>query len=580
MSFSAVAYHWNNKGADMFVQGCEELGADFFDQFLTYSSEHSETSNYSAIPASSLAQPTGYRSADASLSSTDDETTHAMANDAGRGDFLTAEDHDGAWLHSASGDQFYELAGRAAISDSELLSLEGIFLGSPQIHAASQRSLPSSPTTGPAYHLLRRKNRMVGSLSQTFQKTSASLDKSLLRSPIRKQKSTPKMMGAAHQNSSRSNLDLRGQKLAVESAKFNYDLAQTDAPLSPPPSSRVPDVAQLASSLDPQNGEQLDGVTYRRTLTQQQRMVRPTAYDTPLSTPTLDRHPPRRTSQHARAESALFPTTPQAQHASGSWPQVPGSPGFTSYGASPVDPEIESPLWWNHAATAPIAQPSPINFHNPRRASKSLAMQLQNDLAYHSSDMDFNTSSVGGGLMIQLPDTCAPQSVVLGAPPRHPQGDVHGPRAQPQPYPPHSPHRSDRTHRTITHSNRPPPSHHGRPRHPPPSSPGIREDRSASSDSASPSPSPNPPALHVRKRKAKASKPAPLTPGAVSFVNYTPSDSRKILTGVAPSGSSKTKARRAKEALDERRKLSQAALRAVRAAGGDVDCLLEQGLLV
>jgi hypothetical protein len=66
----------------------------------------------------------------------------------------------------------------------------------------------------------------------------------------------------------------------------------------------------------------------------------------------------------------------------------------------------------------------------------------------------------------------------------------------------------------------------------------------------------------------------------VGFVNYTPDDSQKILTGVAPSGSSKTKARREKEALEKRRKLSQAAVRAVRAAGGDVKALVEEGLLV
>ncbi|KAF9891972.1 hypothetical protein FE257_002936 [Aspergillus nanangensis] len=59
----------------------------------------------------------------------------------------------------------------------------------------------------------------------------------------------------------------------------------------------------------------------------------------------------------------------------------------------------------------------------------------------------------------------------------------------------------------------------------------------------------------------------------VSFVNFTPSDSKKILTGVAPSGSSKTKARREQEARDRRRKLSEAALNAVRKAGGDVDAL-------
>jgi hypothetical protein len=65
----------------------------------------------------------------------------------------------------------------------------------------------------------------------------------------------------------------------------------------------------------------------------------------------------------------------------------------------------------------------------------------------------------------------------------------------------------------------------------------------------------------------------------VGFVNFTPDDSRKILTGVAPSGSSKTKARREKEAAEKRRKLSQAAMRAVVEAGGDVSVLEGEGLL-
>lgn len=60
---------------------------------------------------------------------------------------------------------------------------------------------------------------------------------------------------------------------------------------------------------------------------------------------------------------------------------------------------------------------------------------------------------------------------------------------------------------------------------------------------------------------------------SVSFVNFTPEDSHKILTGVAPSGSSKTKARREQEAREKRRKISEAALMAVRKAGGDVEAL-------
>ncbi|KAI4716483.1 hypothetical protein E4T48_07339 [Aureobasidium sp. EXF-10727] len=65
-----------------------------------------------------------------------------------------------------------------------------------------------------------------------------------------------------------------------------------------------------------------------------------------------------------------------------------------------------------------------------------------------------------------------------------------------------------------------------------------------------------------------------------SFVNYTPSDSEKLLTGVAPSGSSKTKARREREQVEKRRRFSQAALNAVVKAGGDLAELRDAGLMM
>lgn len=65
---------------------------------------------------------------------------------------------------------------------------------------------------------------------------------------------------------------------------------------------------------------------------------------------------------------------------------------------------------------------------------------------------------------------------------------------------------------------------------------------------------------HSRESSGAAAAPAAETGG---FINYTPSDKKRILTGVAPSGSSKTKARREKEAADQKRKMSEAAKRAV-----------------
>ena len=106
--------------------------------------------------------------------------------------------------------------------------------------------------------------------------------------------------------------------------------------------------------------------------------------------------------------------------------------------------------------------------------------------------------------------------------------------------------------------------------------------------------SPSPPATDSRSRRASSSRRASRhrrnksshgTPRHAQgdkggFVNFTPSDSNKILSGVAPSGSSKTKARREKEAADKRRRLSQAAMRAIMEAGGDVDALEKAGLIV
>ncbi|KKF95858.1 Regulatory protein wetA [Ceratocystis platani] len=59
------------------------------------------------------------------------------------------------------------------------------------------------------------------------------------------------------------------------------------------------------------------------------------------------------------------------------------------------------------------------------------------------------------------------------------------------------------------------------------------------------------------------------TTGGISFMNYTPKDGHILMTGVAPSGSSKTKAKREREAIERQRRLSEAARRAVMAAGGD-----------
>jgi hypothetical protein len=89
------------------------------------------------------------------------------------------------------------------------------------------------------------------------------------------------------------------------------------------------------------------------------------------------------------------------------------------------------------------------------------------------------------------------------------------------------------------------------------------------------------PSAGSRARSRSQSKPprtpkTPKTPTggfSVDFVNFTAKDSAKLCSDVAPSGSSKTRARREAEAKEKRKKLSEAALKAVSIAGGDVEAV-------
>lgn len=88
------------------------------------------------------------------------------------------------------------------------------------------------------------------------------------------------------------------------------------------------------------------------------------------------------------------------------------------------------------------------------------------------------------------------------------------------------------------------------------------------------------PRRSLKHRRTKSTTALPRSSQKGGFVNFTPNDSIEILGGVAPSGSSKTKARREKEAADKRRRLSQAAVKAVVEAGGDLQSLAKAGLIV
>jgi hypothetical protein len=541
MSFSPLDCYPGDKSS--YGQSCEELGADFFDQFLTYSPMDNEQFVHSTLQESTFLGGSG-------------SEKHSLATSSNSFDFKTKNVLDyGSWKDDLAFQQstqeiqlYSELTGRAAMSDSDLLSLENITLGSPQFDTYSCSSLP--PYSSPAGEILaKKKSRIAKCLSNKVRKVANTIEKRL-RSPIRKPDSVSRL------NTS----ELWGEKL--DAPKIDLDFVDSTLPLSPPPSSKIPQHPETFAGIKQEeqhngrfgfNNELLPNFGHA-----------PSAYHTPLSTPLPDSEGSRRTSsQHHSSDTAPFPSTPKMGPGSDRWSQLPNPPNVIKHGRRSMyaPPDCDAPLWWNHASTAPMAQPLPTALQtNPQRATKSLALQLQNDLSYRANERAYMPTSMRSGFMIQLPGSPLHQSFAAQTSPK-----------QHQSYFPTHPHHYHARPRDVVASSRYQQS--SRP---------TRKNPSASSDSDSQSPSPT---FRVRKRRTprrdKHSTPRTLSRGgSIDFVNYTPNDSKKILTGVAPSGSSKTKARREKEAMERRRRLSQAAFRAVREAGGDIESLVEQGLLV
>ncbi|KAI0016525.1 hypothetical protein F4780DRAFT_797828 [Xylariomycetidae sp. FL0641] len=293
-----------------------------------------------------------------------------------------------------------------------------------------------------------------------------------------------------------------------------------------------------------------------------------------------------------------------------------------------------SPGWWetgdlvsdsHHLAgsrshgSLNLAQHPTTTHHRHNTDNNASAASNNTDLPYeysHSSAADLS------GLMIHMPQPRAPQAAVLTAnlpdtlsaytatataaasPSRHPlpppSSSHHGRR--PRPRAPSSGARHYHHQGSLTSPRKQQQLHHAgsrgylreasasptpRARHV--SSPAVQKRRSwrtASSSSSSGGGGgyefggsfPGSEGMTVTvSSSSSSSSPRRGGGGEIGFVNFTPSDKNVLMTGVAPSGSSKTKARREKEAMEKRRRISEAAMKAVRAAGGNVDKLMEEG---
>ncbi|CAG8979346.1 hypothetical protein HYALB_00002472 [Hymenoscyphus albidus] len=528
MSFPVVASY--NTSPNMFGPSYEELDSEFFDQFLTFSPNHN--GEYPLAPEATIDY---VDSGDASGSSHDDDMKNLSEHGSWPGEGWTADFGEASLdeAFSIKDHDFYsELSGRAAISDSELLSLEGITLDSPIKTTFSQISLPSTPYPSVAAEA-RRKSRVAESISNSLKKATTNLERTL-RSPIRKQSATKL---TRHSNHSQKELEQLDDKFHLDALKFKFDFEENPSSLCLLDNFPIMEAIKL-ENIDTQDSSILAS---------------------PLDTPELCGNHSRKVSQNS-----MLPT-PELQSTAAFWPET-ASPSFSpaTYDSAtflPTDPN--PPMRWNHASKAPLAHPLPTGYHtNPQLATKSLALQLQNGLAHDSNANDFSSLQArrhnpminNSGLMIQMPPQYSTQ----------PQ--IHHHQQQQQQM--HQPQFTSENAR-ISRGYYIPPSAQPRPTH--------QNHHRRHTSHASPRQSSHAETPSARKWRSQN---AESTGGMVDFVNYTPDDSKKILTGVAPSGSSKTKARREKEAMEKRRRLTQAAARAIRAVGGNIDRLVEEGLLV
>ena len=556
MSFPSLDLYPSLTESDVFASNYETLGPDYFDEYLALNASTKEKNSSSV-----LSDPNFFRrisghsgSAGTSSSSLEDDTKP----------FIQRDDVDNEpWTPNPTplqGHSIYpESSGTLAMSEREILNLEGITLNSPHTPTRFQPYFSQSPYDTATF--LRRPSGLTDTPSKSLRNTCANG----FRNPIRKASSFPKMMRTLHN----SNPDF--WVAHPESSKLGLNFHSHANPMSSSISSRgfsTPEYPTTEGTGD--NALYLNGIN-------QSFVAGAFDFETALSTPVSDVRSVRRVrSEHQVPDNSMLSLKSELDYASREWSPIPSSSGLHENDIpSLYSPEQDSPLWWSHAASAPMAQPFPTSLHvNPKRATESVAVQLHNKVSPTFDGLPYRLSymaSVSGS------DGISSQFFAM----EPSMGEQYSStQSQPQ-YLAQLKHQQQNA--TDTESKQPR---------------LVRKPRFGPEelDLVPPSPSPSP-ELQVRKRKTSTKQPKPPTqrmpslgsgvPGtsasaapSVGFVNYTPNDSQKILTGVAPSGSSKTKARREKEALDKRRKLSQAAVRAVRAVGGDVTALAEEGLLV
>ncbi|RFU77982.1 hypothetical protein TARUN_4256 [Trichoderma arundinaceum] len=569
----------------MYWQGADGLpsdaSSDLFGQFVDFDGDgiartpvddcRSGSSTIGSVPDSFFMNHAAPGTASSVVSSADEFDFFSTSSRLGPATSAASHGQDapdlafGVAAEPATGGAHHQLnyLGRKSMSETELQRLEEISLHSPQKNSSA--SHPPSPTPP---NTTRKPKKFVEALSSTIRKATTLGRKSRKQPPVVERAASP---------------TLEHPPMAIKSrAARMHSIAQSGV-------SNVSHECPSPTTYDPSTSTFITGFC------DDPFAEPPRAYPSPsmqyYSHGGMDPAPMHSSNRRIKSEqhlyqaasnmiasSATIDTASQAQQAG--WQQQimtgagPEQWGSTDYVAS------QDSSWWDLSMNASVNQ----------------AMHSQHgELPYEYAPIPDTNAA---GLMIHMPQPRPPQPAVvndigltaqtyLPPPPPIPAGDrcTRPPRAP----------SSGARHRNLSSS--PMRKTRGPSASPTPAQPQMRnQSRHSSTGSISsvrsasgrgPGSAPNTPG-GVRKRRSRdaGAGGVGVVGGGISlggegmgFVNFTPSDGSILMTGVAPSGSSKTKARREKEAQEKRRRLSEAAMKAVAAAGGDVDKLIQEGFV-
>ncbi|KJZ79571.1 hypothetical protein HIM_01040 [Hirsutella minnesotensis 3608] len=609
MPFRADAVD-NNRDGSFYWQDMEgpggpgDMSSDFFGQFVDFDGDAAGADGFHGVPTSMGGHPDALflvddqhrvsESTGSSGVSTSDEldflsgsshtapTASAASHEIDPRDLAVGEDHVLA--------QQLEFPDRASMSETDLSRLEGISLHSPDKNNTST-SDPASPT--PPNTTARKPNKFVEALSSTIRKATT-MRKS--RKPLPEDRSgsptpdQPQPLKPPKQRRGRPRIVTQPEVPLSPTSQPQHDPAAPNQFIAgfcddPFNEGQLQHQAPLSASAVPYYGQ--------------------AGIDTPLESPGV------------KSEPGQFPPGIPSTIGPPPWHQQQGAPQPRQQPTPQQQPHDQMAMGerWNGSGEYVTSQEGGwwelgmfpqggdggnngngefVNHH------RNMASHAQHSgLPYEYAPMPDPSTA---GLMIHMPQPRPSQPTVVNdltvnaqtylPPPPPPPGPPKG-AATERPHRPPRAKSSGARHLSCSPVRKQrgpsaspnPGQQSGAPRSRHSSGASVSSVRSASG--RLPASMPGTP-CSVRKRRSRdvsaaggsfCSDGGGLGGGndSIGFVNFTPNDGSLLMTGVAPSGSSKTKARREKEAQDRRRRLSEAALKAVAAAGGDVDKLIEQG---